>query len=258
MLKIRNCLERQRDINMLRTREQEQDTALRYLVHELKNSLNIIGSYSNIALLKNDAMKYLKTISTTAVHAENLLNDASLLSHLEKDCAAFTLTPVTLSDIVEDVTAMFHDAAMSKHVEIGFQNGTAALIMGNQTGVRQVLVNLVSNAVKYNRDNGTVLIRFDETGDWVKISITDEGCGVSAEELPRIFDKFYRAAGSERIKGTGLGLYIVKLLITAIGGTIAVTSIPGQGSTFIVSFQKHRTSMPEKRGNDEEPIARTL
>ena len=258
LLKIRNHLGRQQNIKALRTREQEQDTSLRYLVHELRNSLTVIGNYSTIALGKEDTKKYLRTINIAAVHAENLLNDASLLVRLEKEGGSFLLVPVTITVIAEEVVSMFRDVAVQKHVEIGFLNSTASQAMGHRTAVRQVLVNLVSNAIKFSRDNGKVWIQFNETDDWLNISIKDEGCGVPHEELARIFDKFYRAAGSERIKGSGLGLYIVKLLMTTMGGKIMVASDPGQGSTFTVSFPKKNLSSGENNGNDQDPIAKAV
>ena len=112
------------------------------------------------------------------------------------------------------------------------------MVKGDRTAVRQVLVNLVSNAVKYNRRGGKVRISFDDTGSCLQISIQDEGCGVSSDELPHIFDKFYRAAGSERKKGAGLGLYIVKLMAHAMGGKITVSSNIGEGSVFTVTFKR--------------------
>jgi signal transduction histidine kinase len=99
-------------------------------------------------------------------------------------------------------------------------------------------MNLLSNAVKYNRYGGKVWMTVEGMHDGIDISITDEGCGIRRDEIPKIFDKFYRAAGSEQIKGAGLGLYIVKLLIEAMGGKISAKSKPGVGSTFTASFQK--------------------
>ncbi len=239
-LKIRKCLDQQQMIKTLIAREQDHDTSLSYLVHELKNSLSIIGNFSALALRKDeDTKKYLKTINVASVHAENLLNDTSLLARLEKEGAAFQIAPIDISAVCDEVADMFCDEAKKREVGIEIINETRFMVKGHRTAVRQVLVNLISNAVKYNRRGGKVWISFDDTGPCLQISVQDEGCGISHEELPFIFDKFYRAAGSERIKGAGLGLYIAKLIAQAMAGEITVSSTIGVGSVFTATFERY-------------------
>ncbi len=238
LIKTRKFIDQQQVVKSLRANERDRDTSMRYLVHELKNSLSVIGNFSAIALRKDDTLKYLKTINIAAVHAENLLDEAALLAKLEREGGTLSTAPIDLSALIEEAADMFRDVAAKKGVEIVFVNKATFPARANQTAARQVLVNIVSNAVKYNRDGGKVWIEFDEGDQWVDISITDEGCGVPHHELARIFDKFYRAAGSERIKGAGLGLYIAKLLTEAMGGKITVMSNRAVGSTFSVSFRK--------------------
>ncbi|HUI46873.1 MAG TPA: response regulator [Nitrospirota bacterium] len=238
-LKIRKCLDQRQTIKSFIAKEQDHDTSLRYLVHELKNSLSVIGNFSALALRKGkDTKKYLQTINSASAHAENLLNDTSLLARLEQEGSAFPITPVDISAVCEEVVDMFRDEAKKNEIEIEIINKTRFLVRGDRTAVRQVLVNLVSNAVKYNRRGGKVRLSFNDAGSCLQISVQDEGCGVSSEELPRIFDKFYRAGGSERKKGAGLGLYIVKLMALAMGGKITASSTIGAGSTFTVTFKR--------------------
>ena len=130
-------------------------------------------------------------------------------------------------------------------MDIIVANNMSALVTGNDTAVRQVLMNLLSNAIKYNRYGGKVWITMEEMNDRVDISITDEGCGMRQDELPKIFDKFYRTNSNETNKGTGLGLYIVKLLTEAMNGAISTVSSPGVGSTFTVSFPRPHTGLDE-------------
>jgi signal transduction histidine kinase len=113
---------------------------------------------------------------------------------------------------------------------------TGLLAKVNKTGIRQVLINLVSNAIKYSRSSGNIWISFGLFENCVKLTIKDEGCGIRQEEIPLIFNKFYRAAGSELEKGSGLGLYIVKLLTESMGGTVTAVSEQNTGSAFTVSF----------------------
>ncbi len=238
LLKIRRCIDRQQTIKMLGIREREKDAAFHYLVHELKNAVSVIGCNSALALQNEDVRKYLKTINTSAVHAESLLNDVSLLSRLENGDGTLPVEPLDIGMLIREVIDVFHDAAERKSIEIVTANSTPSLVQGNATATRQVLINLISNAVKYNRDGGKVWIYFDETQVSVDISITDEGCGIPQNELLRIFEKHYRAAGSEQVKGAGLGLYIVKLLTEAMGGKVTAVSSRGVGSTFTLSMQK--------------------
>jgi len=249
LLKVRKLIDKEQTINQLKARELEQDTVLRYMVHELKNSLTTIGGFSSVALRKGHADKYLKTINIAASHAESLLDDASLLSRLEKGGVRLSRERVDINILVQETIDFFHDTAKQSNIEIITVNSATSPITGDKTAVRQIMINLISNAVKYNRSGGKVWVSFDDRNEWVKISIRDEGYGIQPEEHSRIFEKFYRAAGSERQKGAGLGLYIVKRLTEAMGGKVVVTSRPGMGSTFTVSFIK-ADAVPVRSGCD--------
>lgn len=242
LLKVRKLIDKEQAIHQLRTREQEQDTALRYMVHELKNSLTTIGGFSSVALRKDETNKYLRTIHAAAFHAESLLNDASLLSRLEKGGEHLNPEEVDINQTVVDAIEILEDAAKRSNIEIITENGTTSSVMGNRTGVRQVMINLISNAVKYNREGGTVHVSFNDKNGWVDISVQDEGKGIPPADHSRIFEKFYRAPGSEKQKGAGLGLYIVKLLTEAMGGKVMVASCPGMGSIFTASFIKAKAT----------------
>ena len=103
-----------------------------------------------------------------------------------------------------------------------------------------VLNNLISNAIKYTPDGGRVTISLDDDDSFVKVSVTDTGIGIKGEDIPRIFDKFYRVKSSDtrQIVGTGLGLSIVKSIVDAHMGTISVESTEGKGTTFSVLLPK--------------------
>lgn len=237
LLKVRKCLDRQRKINLLRTKGQEMETSLRYMVHEVRNSLSVIGGYSSLALKKDDPRKHLGTITAAAVHAASLLNDVSLLARLEKkESGSLSVEPIDIVAVTKDAVDMALDAAKKKRIEIAVMKSTPSPVWVHRTGAKQVLINLLTNAVKYGREGGRVWIYFDERNGWTDVSVKDEGCGILPDELHRIFDKFYRAAGSEQVKGAGLGLYIVKLLTEGMGGKINVVSERGTGSTFTASF----------------------
>ncbi len=227
MIKIARHLERKRF----------RDSSLTYLVHELRNAVTAIGGFSSLALRKDGTLPYYRNIRSSALHIQNLLNDTALLSKLESG-HGLPLSSIEIDSAVSEIPEMFEVPARDKEIELVVMDRGKGPVLANDTGLRQVLINLVSNAVKYSRRGGAVRIRIEGTAQATDISITDEGPGIAPHELPMIFDKFYRASGSEKVKGAGLGLYIVKLLTAAMGGTVSAVSTPGQGSVFTVSLPR--------------------
>jgi two-component system sensor histidine kinase/response regulator len=240
LLRIRNMIDRQQTLRSLLEKAKEKDMSLSYLVHELKNSVTVIGGFSALAMRKSDPKDYLGRINALAKHADSLLNDAFLLSRLEMQGGSLPMDPVDLGALIEEVVDSFANPAKEKRVEIAFTNQISPKVMGNATAIRQVLINLISNALKFSRAGGTVWISVTEDAQGAHLTVKDNGCGIPPKDLPRIFDRFYRAAGTEHIKGTGLGLYIVKLLINALAGRLSVESTHGSGTTFTVSLPKQR------------------
>ncbi len=236
MLKIRKQMERRSILKNLQSSEREKETSLRYFIHEMGNSLTTISGFSSLALRKNGEQRHLKMINTIALHAESLLKDASLLSQLEKNRQPLPVEPVDIVAITREVVDFFYDQAARKHIEIHIVESMKTTVLANKTALRQVLINIFSNAIKYNREGGKIWACFEVFDNHTNITLRDEGCGISKDEIPRIFEKFYRAGGSEAVKGAGLGLYIVKVLTESMGGKITVTSSPGFGSTFILTF----------------------
>ena len=165
LLKVRKHIDRQDVVKQFAARAQEQDTALQYMIHEMRNAITVIGGYSSAALKKEDARKYLKPIHTTAAHAESLLNDASLLSRLENGRGSLPTETMDLVDMAKDVVDMFRDAAGKRHQEIVIMNCHPCQVKLNRTAARQILVNLLSNAVKYSHESGRIWIHFDEQQD---------------------------------------------------------------------------------------------
>jgi signal transduction histidine kinase len=236
MLRVKRLMEKEHILKTVKAREKEETDRINYLVHELKNTVQVIGGFSGLAMEKGNNDRYLSCIKSSALHMEGILNDTSLLSKLEKGKG---LSPMGTVDIGEQlswsVNAVREDAG-NKEIDIHLLSDTPCMVQGNAMGVRQVLLNLLSNAIKYNRRQGKIWAFTKETVDQIEVSIKDTGYGIAEDELPMIFDKFYRARGSEMAKGTGLGLYLVKQLMEAMGGKVSAKSRETVGSTFTVSF----------------------
>jgi signal transduction histidine kinase len=114
------------------------------------------------------------------------------------------------------------------------------MIMGDELRLEQVLQNLISNALKYSLNTGAVQIRVEQEHDTARIVVADQGLGIPTADIPRLFERFYRASNADvqHITGMGIGLYIVKEILLLHGGTITVESTEGEGSTFIVDLPR--------------------
>jgi signal transduction histidine kinase len=168
--------------------------------------------------------------------------DQILLTN-ELDEGALTVSrrpvdPVRVAESVVDAAASTapENVSVSLHVVDGERGGTP--FVSDETRLRQILVNLVENAVKYSPGGGAVQVEVRRASDRVSFEVRDEGMGIAPEERERIFEKFFRAdpSMSRGVGGTGLGLYIVTELVSRLGGRIAVESAPGVGSAFRVDF----------------------
>jgi two-component system, sensor histidine kinase and response regulator len=244
LLRVRKLLDRVAELRSHRLRRTEAETQISYLVHELKNGLSVIGGYTVLASEQDDTRDYLDRISTATQHMDQILSDASLLVRLEKGAPPPPLEPLALSEVIRDMLDSFRIAAGDKGITLHFTGMTGSRVWGERRAVCQMVTNLVSNAIKYNREGGAVWVRIDEQGNGVDLSVKDEGPGIPQDQQHRIFEKYYRCPGSERVKGSGIGLYVVKLLAGSIGGTVRVASDPVSGSTFTISFRKTGDAAP--------------
>lgn len=238
LFKIRKLLDKNMIIRTLRKQTAGQDTSIRYLVHELRNSLSVIGGYASLAASKENSDPWMKHISSAADHMDRLLSDAFIMTKLENGTGSLPLESLDLAEAVEDVVGAFTSTTDTSEVSLQIVNRPGSRIWADGTALRQVLSNLISNAVKYNRRGGAVRIRFEESDNEVDIEVRDDGPGIAGDQVEKIFDKFYRCPGSERVKGAGLGLYVVKLLVADMGGRVRVTSGGDNGSAFTITFRR--------------------
>lgn len=209
--------------------------------HELRAPLTAIRGY--IDLLKNPATtgdqqkEWMSRIDISAVALDHLIADMLDVSRIEQGRMTINLAPTDVSALSRDVIEMWQTPAREKGLELQYDLVPALIATVDPDRLRQILVNLISNAVKYTKA-GNVSVRSYVEGGRALIRVSDSGIGMTNEERERLFGKFYRAGGEDvrAQRGTGLGLWITKQLIERMDGLITVESIKGVGSHFIVSF----------------------
>jgi signal transduction histidine kinase len=162
--------------------------------------------------------------------AENFLE----LARLESGRAHLAQDPVDLSTVIRMVVNVLIPQADAEQIRISVDvPATLPPIVGDAQRLHQAILNLLSNAVKYCQPGDNVTVAAKSDGDWLTVSVSDTGPGISAEALPRIFERFYRVPDAEdQVSGAGLGLTITQQIIKVHGGEITVHSVEGEGTTF--------------------------
>jgi signal transduction histidine kinase len=217
----------------------QQSDLLSEVVHELRTPLTSIRGYSKMLLLtegidQEKKLEFAETIHREAVRLGQMINDFLDLARLESGRTYIAQEPINMSEVISETLAILQPQAAERQVSIALQvPETLPTIIGDADRLKQVMVNLVSNAVKYNHEGGRVDIEVKVGEDELSIAVRDTGRGIAEEDLPHIFEKFYRVDDPEQqTKGTGLGLSITKHIVEVHEGTISVQSVWGQGSTF--------------------------
>lgn len=205
--------------------------------HELRTPLTTIRG--NLDLLRRGAVEdpqmrgeALRAIEDETVRMSRLVNDLLLLARAD---AGLKLRRelVELDTLLLEVYRQTQVLAHSQGVTIRLGGEDQALVLGDADRLRQLLLNLVDNGVKYTHAGGQVTLTLEKSGDWVQVAVSDTGIGIAPEDLPHIFDRFYRADRSRsRPGGSGLGLAIAGWVAEAHGGRLTVESRLGQGSIF--------------------------
>lgn len=211
--------------------------------HELRTPLTAIKGYADLLLMgaagpiSEQQGKFLSIIQSNADRLTLLVHDLLDLSRIESGRIGLSLAPLNLEPIIRRVIALVNGrkAQEGKNIWIGMETAPdLPPVLADETRVTQILMNLVDNAYNYTPAGGQILIQARALEGAVEISVSDTGIGISREDLPHIFERFYRGNDPvvQRIPGTGLGLAIVKHLVELHGGHIWVDSEPDKGSVF--------------------------
>lgn len=221
----------------------ESETLRRNLVadvsHELRTPLTVIQGNLQAIL---DGVYPLEMAQMTSLYDETrlltrLVEDLHELALAEAGQLRLERLPVNVSDLLRSVVAQFARVAKAEGVKLTLAaEGDLPEVMGDTDRLAQVLSNLLGNAVRHTPPGGWIAVRAERAGEQVRIQVADSGTGIAPEDLPHVFDRFYRGdkSRSRRNGGAGLGLAIARQLVTAHGGQIEVSSAVGQGTTFTV------------------------
>jgi heavy metal sensor kinase len=210
--------------------------------HELRTPVAAIRSMTDVTLASSAAVSpdeyraVLRDVNVEAERLGHLISDLLLLARVDENKMPLEREVVRLDRLVEDVAATMELLATEKNITLSVEAGTPAPVLGDEARLIQVIMNLVDNAVKYTNSGGSVRLRVDVKDGSVLLSVSDSGIGIGPEHLEHIFERFYRVDPSRAraAGGTGLGLSIVDWVVREHGGTVSVTSTPGQGTTFTV------------------------
>ncbi len=230
------------------TRIHQLETSRRDFVanvsHELRTPVTSIKGF--VETLRDGAMNdptdaahFLDIIAKQAVRLENIIEDLLSLARIERQGESkdgLALIPCPVDNMLANVVQVCETNAQAKNISIDVEIEQDLTVLMDQPLLEQAVVNLVDNAIKYSDRDTRIEITAYQHENTVSINVKDQGCGIDAEHLPRLFERFYRVdkARSRRAGGTGLGLSIVKHISLTHGGHVTVESIPGDGSTFSI------------------------
>ena len=220
---------------------QAKSVFVSHMSHELRTPLNVILGYSELLQMEQslDAEQdnYVQEILKGSNHLLMLINQMLDMAPIESGHIALTLHPENISTIIEDCVALVSPLAKEKSINLHYYHDKDIVTLCDRTRLMQLLLNLISNAIKYNVNQGSVEINvvLNDSHHYT-INIKDTGQGMPANKLSVIFDPFIRLKTHEEIEGTGLGLSIVQELLVLMGGSIEVKSELGVGSHFLIKM----------------------
>ncbi|WP_171771718.1 sensor histidine kinase [Clostridium beijerinckii] len=242
---IRNLTE---SINSLGEKLNSQDLLRKRLVsdisHEIRTPLNVLQNnleamIDGIIPITTDK---LNSLNDEVIRFGKLLNNLNSLKQVESDEIVIKLGLVNISELLSSVIEDFSIAAAEKDIKlfINKNEDRDSVVIGDYDKLKQVFINLISNGIKFNKPGGTVWINVDSDADSVIIEIKDNGIGIKKEDLPYVFERMYRGDKSRhKIEGSGIGLTLVKKILTLHSGTIDVESRENKGTVFTVCINKN-------------------
>lgn len=208
--------------------------------HEMKTPISIIKNYAQLLQTgqasKEQEKEYAKGIEDAATRLSSLISNILKLNKLEHQRITPEIKTYDVCRQLCESVFLYEDAMEKKEIELEADIEDAAMIKADAQLMELVWNNLLSNAVKFTEGGGSITIRQTSDEEYVRVSVSDTGCGISKESINHIFDKFYQGDTSHSTEGNGLGLALVKRVLELMDGEIQITSEEGKGSTFLVTL----------------------
>lgn len=239
-----NIIATVRDITHFREADELKSTFISVISHELKTPVALIKGYVG-TLRREDATwdpliikDSLEVIEEEADRLTELIDNLLDASRLQAGALAINLTDVNLMDLIERIAQRFRTQSSIHNIVLDFPD-SFPVILADDDRISQVISNLISNAIKYSPQGGDIRITAQVHPRQVVICVHDQGPGIAPEDLPHVFDRFYRASEASRTtKGAGLGLYLARAVIEAHGGRIWIDPKPGDGARVCFSLPR--------------------
>ncbi len=240
-----NVIATVRDITRFREAEELKSTFISVISHELKTPVALIKGYVS-TLRREDATwerkivaDSLEVIEEEADRLTELIENLLDASRLQAGGLTVSLTDVSLRNLAERIAEKFRTQSSQHSIVVNFPNDFP-IILADEERISQVLSNLLSNAIKYSPEGGEIRIAGQVRSDQVIVCINDEGPGIAPDDIPHVFDRFYRSSTATRTsKGAGLGLFLARAVVEAHGGRIWVDPRPGAGARMCFSLPRN-------------------
>jgi signal transduction histidine kinase len=239
---IRQALEKERELGALKSQ------VIQTVSHEYRTPLTTILSGAELIethhqeLSTEQQLHFLRLIQNAAKHMASLVEDMLLVNRAESGTIDFQLRPLDLVSFGQKLLEELQPLAADKHALVFRSDRDSIPCYGDPKLLRQMLTNLISNAIKYSPDGGAIDFDLGCQNEKIYFKIKDEGIGILPADRDRLFECFYRGKNVETIRGTGLGLAIVKTCVELHGGEIEVDSEVGRGTCFVVKIDPHHLS----------------
>lgn len=240
------------DITERKEMERTKEELLATVSHEMRTPLTAISGFSELLLdepaLTPTVRHHIETIFREAEKMQDLVQTFLEVRRLKSDQARVDYEPLKVRDLLESATT---SRECTERHALAIACPERLEIFGNRRELKQVFGQMVANACRFSPDGGEITLQGRDCGDHAEITVLDQGIGIPAEDRERIFEPFYRLdiGDRRRARGTGLGLAMVREIITLHGGLIRVDSTPGQGSRFVVTLPKPGRVMPASQPN---------